>query len=100
MHTDDIEQKLVYLYLINYAKTMPDLDILAVNTFVRNTDDQNPLVRALTIRIMGCIRVETIIDYIAGPIQKCLNDENPYVRKTAAICVAISSRNWCWRMAS
>ena len=89
MHTDDIEQKkLVYLYLINYAKTQPDLVILAVNTFVRDTDDQNPLIRALAIRTMGCIRVEKIIDYLAGPLQKCLHDENPYVRKTAAICVA------------
>ncbi len=31
----DIElKKLVYLYLINYAKSNPDLAILAVNTFV------------------------------------------------------------------
>jgi hypothetical protein len=37
---------------------------------------------------MGCIRVEKIIDYLAGPLQKCLHDENPYVRKTAALCVA------------
>jgi vesicle coat complex subunit len=28
-------KKLVYLYLINYAKTQPDLAILAVNTFVK-----------------------------------------------------------------
>ncbi|KAH9984404.1 Adaptor protein complex beta subunit [Russula vinacea] len=89
MQTEDIEQKkLVYLYLINYAKTQPDLVILAVNTFVRDSDDQNPLVRALAIRTMGCIRVEKIIDYLAGPLQKCLHDENPYVRKTAALCVA------------
>jgi AP-1 complex subunit beta-1 len=89
MQTEDIEQKkLVYLYLINYAKTQPDLVILAVNTFVRDSDDPNPLVRALAIRTMGCIRVEKIIDYLAGPLQKCLHDENPYVRKTAAICVA------------
>ncbi|KAI0299043.1 Adaptor protein complex beta subunit [Multifurca ochricompacta] len=89
MQTEDIEQKkLVYLYLINYAKTQPDLVILAVNTFVKDSDDQNPLIRALAIRTMGCIRVEKIIDYLAGPLQKCLHDENPYVRKTAAICVA------------
>jgi vesicle coat complex subunit len=89
MQTEDIEQKkLVYLYLINYAKTQPDLVILAVNTFVRDSDDHNPLVRALAIRTMGCIRVEKIIDYISGPLQKCLHDENPYVRKTAALCVA------------
>lgn len=28
-------KKLVYLYLINYAKSNPDLTILAVNTFVK-----------------------------------------------------------------
>ena len=89
MQTDDIEQKkLVYLYLINYAKTQPELVILAVNTFVKDSDDPNPLVRALAIRTMGCIRVEKIIDYLCDPLQKCLRDENPYVRKTAALCVA------------
>ncbi|CAI2173098.1 1578_t:CDS:10 [Funneliformis geosporum] len=72
MQTEDLEQKkLVYLYLMNYAKTQPELVILAVNTFVKDTDDTNPLIRALAIRTMGCIR-----------------DDNPYVRKTAAICVA------------
>ncbi|KAG9304375.1 hypothetical protein G9A89_019937 [Geosiphon pyriformis] len=89
MQTDDLEQKkLVYLYLMNYAKTQPELVILAVNTFVKDTDDGNPLIRALAIRTMGCIRVEKIIDYLCEPLRKCLKDENPYVRKTAAICVA------------
>jgi AP-1 complex subunit beta-1 len=89
MQTDDLEQKkLVYLYLMNYAKTQPELVILAVNTFVKDTDDPNPLVRALAIRTMGCLRAEKIIDYLCNPLQKCLHDENPYVRKTAALCVA------------
>ena len=36
MQTDNVEmKKLVYLYLINYAKNQPDLAILAVNTFVK-----------------------------------------------------------------
>ncbi|TEB33716.1 clathrin binding protein [Coprinellus micaceus] len=89
MQTDDLEQKkLVYLYLINYAKTQPELVILAVNTFVKDSDDPNPLVRALAIRTMGCLRAEKIIDYLCDPLQKALRDENPYVRKTAALCVA------------
>lgn len=89
MQTDDLEQKkLVYLYLMNYAKTQPELVILAVNTFVKDTNDPNPLVRALAIRTMGCLRAEKIIDYLCDPLQKCLRDENPYVRKTAALCVA------------
>jgi AP-1 complex subunit beta-1 len=34
--TTDLElKKLVYLYLINYAKTQPELAIMAVNTFVK-----------------------------------------------------------------
>ncbi|KAH7090848.1 clathrin binding protein [Auriculariales sp. MPI-PUGE-AT-0066] len=89
MQTEDLEQKkLVYLYLMNYAKTQPELVILAVNTFVRDSDDPNPLVRALAIRTMGCLRADKIIDYLCDPLQKCLRDDNPYVRKTAALCVA------------
>ncbi|GJN93770.1 hypothetical protein Rhopal_006828-T1 [Rhodotorula paludigena] len=88
MQTDDLEQKkLVYLYLMNFAKTQPDLVILAVNTFVKDTEDPNPLIRALSIRTMGCLRAEKILDYIADPLRKCLRDENPYVRKTAALGV-------------
>lgn len=36
IQTNNIElKKLVYLYIMNYAKTQPDLAILAVNTFVQ-----------------------------------------------------------------
>ncbi|BGP19785.1 hypothetical protein JCM10213_006447 [Rhodosporidiobolus nylandii] len=88
MQTDDLEQKkLVYLYLMNFAKTQPDLVILAVNTFVKDTEDPNPLIRALSIRTMGMLRADKILDYIADPLRKCLRDENPYVRKTAALGV-------------
>lgn len=87
--TRDLEQKkLVYLYLMNYAKTNPELCILAVNTFVQDTEDPNPLVRALAIRTMGCIRVNKMVDYMHIPLKRTLSDDNPYVRKTAAICVA------------
>ena len=37
---------------------------------------------------MGCIRVDKIIDYLCQPLRNCLKDEDPYVRKTAAVCVA------------
>jgi len=103
--TADLDQKkLVYLYLMyvlsldtgavrltgfrNYAKSHPDLCILAVNTFVQDSEDPNPLVRALAIRTMGCIRVDKMVDYMEEPLRKTLRDESPYVRKTAALCVA------------
>jgi len=37
---------------------------------------------------MGCIRVDKITEYLCEPLRKCLKDEDPYVRKTAAVCVA------------
>jgi len=89
IQTENLElKKLVYLYLINYAKTQPDLALLAVNTFVKDANDPNPLIRALAIRTMGCIRVEKITEYLCEPLNRCLKDDDPYVRKTAAVCVA------------
>lgn len=117
MQTDNLElKKLVYLYLMNYAKSQPDMAIMAVNTFVKvsikhsvsynvlpfsnllkDCEDPNPLIRALAVRTMGCIRVDKITEYLCEPLRKCLKDEDPYVRKTAAVCVAklydISSGN-------
>ncbi|RMX69753.1 hypothetical protein DD238_001826 [Peronospora effusa] len=37
---------------------------------------------------MGCIRVDRIIEYLCEPLRRFLKDEDPYVRKTAAICVS------------
>jgi AP-1 complex subunit beta-1 len=89
MQTDQVEmKKLVYLYIINYAKSQPDLAILAVNTFVRDSKHHNPLVRALALRTMGCIRVDKITEYLLQPVMQGLVDDDPYVRKTAAITVA------------
>lgn len=62
--------------------------LLAVNTFVKDANDPNPLIRALAVRTMGCIRVERITEYLCEPLLRCLKDDDPYVRKTAAICVA------------
>ncbi|GJQ12269.1 hypothetical protein GpartN1_g4060.t1 [Galdieria partita] len=89
MQTVDLElKKLVYLYLINYSKTHPDLAILAVNTFVKDASDPNPLIRTLALRTMGCIQLNRISEYLCEPLRRALKDTDPYVRKTAAICVA------------
>ena len=81
-------KKLVYLYVVNYAKAQPDLAILAVNTFRKDSLDPNPLIRALAVRTMGYIRLEAVAEYLMDPVRRCCRDTDPYVRKTAAICVA------------
>lgn len=81
-------KKLVYLYVVNYAKVQPELAILAVNTFRKDSLDPNPLIRALAVRTMGYIRLEAVVEYLADPIRRCCRDPDPYVRKTAAISIA------------
>lgn len=81
-------KKLGNLYFMNYAKTHPEMAIMAVNTFAKDCDDSNPLIRALAVRTMGSTNVDSMPSYLADPLRKCLKDEDPYVRKTAVICVA------------
>ncbi|TNV84540.1 hypothetical protein FGO68_gene17379 [Halteria grandinella] len=90
VETNNVDlKKLVYLYIINYAKTQPDLAVLAVNTFRKDARERlNPLIRGLAVRTMGCIGVDTILDYLCEPLKESMGDEDPYVRKTAAVCVA------------
>jgi AP-1 complex subunit beta-1 len=82
-------KKLIYLYIINYAKSKPDLTIMAVNSFQKDArEKQNPLMRALAVRTMGCIRIERITEYLCESLKNCLSDDDPYVKKTAALAVA------------
>jgi len=79
----------VYLYIINYAKSKPDLAIMAIATFTKDAKDKrNPMMRALSVRTMSCIRVERIAEYLCESLKDCLSDEDPYVKKTAAISIA------------
>ena len=39
------------------------------------------------MRTMGCIRVKKINEYLIEPLKKLLNDEDPYVKKTAIMSV-------------
>lgn len=51
-------------------------------------DDANPLVRALALRTISYIHVKEFVDATIQPLKQLLGDSDPYVRKTAAFCVA------------
>jgi len=90
MQTNSMDlKKLVYLYVINYAKAQPDLAILAINAFRTDANDpNNPLLRALAVRTMGCIRLEKMTEYLIDPLRRSCKDMDAWVRKTATICIA------------
>src|SRR5271155_4958824 len=50
--------------------------------------DPNPLIRALALRTVSYIHVKEFVDGTATPLKKLMNDNDPYVRKTSAFCVA------------
>ncbi|ESL11461.1 beta-adaptin [Trypanosoma rangeli SC58] len=78
-------KKLVYLYVLNTAKLQPDKALMVVNTFLQDTTNNSPIVRALAVRTMMCIRVDSVTEYTLEPLRRAVADPDPYVRKTAAI---------------
>lgn len=87
--TSDITlKKLIYIYLINFSSQEPEQSIMAVNAFIKDSEDPNPIVRALAVRFMCRIKIDTVAEYMLIPLKKCISDESPFVRKTAALAVA------------
>ena len=86
-HNNELK-KLIYLYIINYARSNPDFALLAINSFTKDATDSNPFTRALAVRTMGCLRIKGIVEYLSKPLSLSLQEENSYVRKTGVLCVA------------
>lgn len=51
-------KKLVYLYIINYAKTRPQDSIMCINSFLKDINKGSPLIKALAIRTVGYLAVK------------------------------------------
>ena len=64
-------KKLIYMYLVRHAGDQPDLALLSVNSFQRDLSDQNPLIRALALRVMSSIRLPIIQPIVLMAVQKC-----------------------------
>ena len=62
--------------------------IPSADTYVKDMNDANPLVRALALRTMSYIHVREFVEATVPPTKQLLRDSDPYVRKTAAFCVA------------
>ncbi|KAH0789165.1 Adaptin N terminal region family protein [Histomonas meleagridis] len=87
--TDDIELKrLVYHYIVTYSSQESEQSIMVVNTFIQDMEDFNPFIRALSIRTMSRIQIESVAESMIIPLKKCLHDKDPFVRKTASLAVA------------
>ncbi|KZT11372.1 Adaptor protein complex beta subunit [Laetiporus sulphureus 93-53] len=81
-------KKMVYLFLVCYGRQKAEYIHLVMSSFLNDCEDRNPLIRALAIRTMSYINTPVVVEELQDPLRHCLKDKDPYVRKTAAICVA------------
>ncbi|SZE99549.1 unnamed protein product [Blumeria hordei] len=81
-------KKMCFLFLVNYARIKPDIALKALPIIQGDMNDSNPLVRALALRTISYIHVREFVEATVPPTIKLLRDSDPYVRKTAAFCVA------------
>lgn len=80
-------KKLVYIYLLHYAESDPDLALLSVNAIQKSLGDQNPQIRAMALRTMAGMRVPVISQIVSLAIKKGVADLSPHVRKAAALAI-------------
>ena len=76
-------KKLVYLYLMQNSKSQPEKAVLQAGTFVHDTLHESPLIRGIALRTMTSMLVPSMVDFMHGPILRCLRDTDPYVRRVA-----------------
>lgn len=80
-------KKMAYLFVVTYAKLKPELALLTVNSFLKDAEDINPLIRGLSLRTMSYINVDKINEALTEHLRRSLKDDDAYVRRTAAMCV-------------
>ncbi|KAJ9613725.1 hypothetical protein H2204_014688 [Knufia peltigerae] len=81
-------KKMCFLYLQHYARMKPEIALRALPFLQDDMQDPNPLIRALALRTISYIHVREFVEGTVGPLKKLMTDQDPYVRKTAAITVA------------
>lgn len=70
------------------AGSLSSTTLLKLTIINQDMNDSNPLVRALALRTMSYIHVRDFVEATVPPTKQLLRDADPYVRKTAAFCVA------------
>ncbi|SJX63516.1 related to Beta3 protein (Ruby) [Sporisorium reilianum f. sp. reilianum] len=80
-------RKLVYIVLLRYANTNPDLTLLSINSFQRDLSDPSPLIRAMALRVLSSIKVAMVAPIVIMAVAKASRDPNLYVRKIAALAI-------------
>lgn len=78
-------KRLAYLYLMENSLVQPEKAVLQAGTFVKDTLNDSPLVRGAALRTMTGLQLSVMNDFASGPVRRCLEDSEAYVRRIAVV---------------
>jgi vesicle coat complex subunit len=74
---------MIYFYLINFSKGNENFARMAINTFLKDTNSQNPNIRALSLRHLSNLRFKGRDEYVLPLLRKGLGDFSSLVKKSS-----------------
>lgn len=80
--------RFIWLFRVSYRHASLILLRASHSPPSQDCNDRNPVIRALAIRTMSYIPIPVVTESMTEQLRHCLKDKDPYVRKTAAVCVA------------
>lgn len=86
-------KRLVYIYLLRFAETNPDLSLLSVNSIQKLLNESDPKLRSFGIRALSDIKIDSLIPIILHTLKKFVNDSNAMVRCEVAFAL-IKLKRW------
>ncbi|KAH3738672.1 AP-4 complex subunit beta-1-like [Dreissena polymorpha] len=86
-HSDLLIKKSACLILTKVSECKSELFLLAVNTLLKDIEDSNPTVRALSLHTLCAMKHATFVEHRYSSVVKLLSDPSAYVRRAAVMSV-------------
>ncbi|OHT16129.1 Adaptin N terminal region family protein [Tritrichomonas foetus] len=80
-------RQLAYIFLNHYASECMETVLLSINTFQRSLTDNDPIIRALAVKMISSVPQADIIPEIQSAVEQVIGDPSPYVKKAAAFAI-------------
>lgn len=82
---DMVCKKMIYLYLINYAKTNNEIAIMAINTFLKDCENPDGRIKGNALKTLCSLQTDNSLEFMKVQISKLIDDRDYYVRKIAVM---------------
>lgn len=88
---------MIYFYLTTFSQSNESFAQMAINTFLKDTNSNNPNIRSLSLRHLSNFRFKGRDQYVLPLLKHGLTDFNPLVKKSSIMgltkIVVESNRN-------